>query len=97
MRFCGLKQALCELYARLSSQFIHLGFVAPKSDTSLLIYHKSNVNILMLILVDAIIVASSTRAGANALWKDLRKEFALKDLGDLHYFMGIEIIKSMMD
>jgi len=29
-----------------------------------------------------------------SLLKDLEKDFALKDLGDLHYFVGIEVKKS---
>ena len=29
----------------------------------------------------------------SALLQDLKKEFALKDLGDLHYFLGIEVNK----
>jgi len=28
------------------------------------------------------------------LLKDLQKDFALKDLGDLHYFLGIEVRRS---
>jgi hypothetical protein len=40
-----------------------------------------------------IIVASSSQEVTNALLKDLRQEFALKDLGDLHYFLGIEVKK----
>jgi histone deacetylase 1/2 len=48
----------------------------------------------MLIYVDDIIVASSSKAATDALLKDLSKEFALKDLGDLHYFLGIEVQKA---
>jgi histone deacetylase 1/2 len=45
----------------------------------------------MLIYADDIIVASSSQAATDALLKDLSKEFALKDLGDLHYFLGMEV------
>jgi hypothetical protein len=30
----------------------------------------------------------------NALLKELEKEFALKDLGELRYFLGIEVKKN---
>ncbi|KAK1620319.1 hypothetical protein QYE76_025836 [Lolium multiflorum] len=49
--------------------------------------------IFMLIYVDDIIVASSSQAATDALLKDLSHEFALKDLGDLHFFFGIEVQK----
>jgi histone deacetylase 1/2 len=45
----------------------------------------------MLIYVDDIIVASSSEHVTQALLKDLSKKFALKDLGNLHYFLGIEV------
>jgi histone deacetylase 1/2 len=45
----------------------------------------------MLIYVDDIIVTSSSSEAVMALLMDLRKDFALKDLGDLHYFLGIEV------
>lgn len=47
----------------------------------------------ILIYVDDIIVASSTQDATLALLQDLNKEFALKDLGDLNYFLGIEVNK----
>jgi hypothetical protein len=45
----------------------------------------------VLVYVDDIIVASSTPSATSALLSDLSKVFALKDLGDLHYFLGIEV------
>jgi len=47
----------------------------------------------ILVYVDDIIVASSTRDATPALLQDLNKELALKDHGDLNYFLGIEVNK----
>jgi len=47
----------------------------------------------VLIYVDDIIVASSTRDATSVLLQDLNKELALKDHGDLNYFLGIEVNK----
>jgi histone deacetylase 1/2 len=87
----GLKQAPRAWYSRLSTKLISLGFKASKSDTSLFIYQKGGVSIYVLISVDDIIVTASSEDVVAALLRDLKKEFALKDLGDLHYFLGIEV------
>ena len=68
-----------------------LGFVPSKSDTSLFIYNKSSISIFVLIYVDDITVTSSSDEAITALLKVLSAEFALKDLGDLHYFLDIEV------
>lgn len=47
----------------------------------------------MLIYVDDIIVTSSSPQAVTDLLNKLREEFALKDLGDLNYFLGIEVKK----
>ena len=77
----------------MNTKLIDLGFKASKSGTSLFIYHKGKVTIYMLIYVDDIIVTSSSQGAITALLHDLRQDFALKDLGDLHYFLGIEVKK----
>jgi hypothetical protein len=64
---------------------------ASKDDTSLFIYRKGEVSIFLLIYVDDILVASSSNQVVEALLSDLRQDFALKDLGSLHYFLGIEV------
>jgi histone deacetylase 1/2 len=95
---CRLDKALYELkqaprawYARLSTKLCDLGFKPSKSDTSLFIYSKNGIVIYMLIYVDDIIVTSSSTDAVSALLKDLRADFALKDLGELKYFLGIEV------
>jgi len=47
----------------------------------------------MLIYVDDIIVTSSSQDAIKVLLQALKADFALKDLGDLHYFLGIEVEK----
>jgi hypothetical protein len=54
-------------------------------------YRRAKVQMYLLIYVDDIIIARSTDAAVEALLNDLRSEFALKDLGPLNYFLGIEV------
>lgn len=89
----GLKQAPRAWYARLCRRLEALGFIPSKADTSLFYYNRGGYTMFILVYVDDIIVASSSQQATNALLKDLQKEFALKDLGDLHYFLGIEVKK----
>ncbi|XP_012700229.1 uncharacterized protein LOC105914105 [Setaria italica] len=64
-----------------------------KADTSLFFFSKGGITVFILVYVDDIIVASSNEQATVALLKDLKEEFALKDLGPLHYFLGIEVTK----
>jgi hypothetical protein len=89
----GLKQAPRAWYSKLSTRLRELGFVPSKSDTSLFVYRKSGITMYMLIYVDDIILVSSSTEAITTLMKDLKESFALKDLGDLHYFLGIEARK----
>jgi histone deacetylase 1/2 len=89
----GLKQAPRAWYSRLSTKLIDLGFRPSRADTSLFIFNKGGIFMYILVYVDDIIVVSSTEQATTALLKDLQKDFALKDLGDLHYFLGIEVNK----
>jgi histone deacetylase 1/2 len=89
----GLKQAPNAWYSRLSNKLQQLGFVPSKGDTSLFLYNKANIMIFVLIYVDDIIVTSSLDKAMSALLHDLNGDFALKDLGNLHYFLGIEVKK----
>jgi histone deacetylase 1/2 len=90
----GLKQAPRAWYSRLSAKLQVLGFTPSKSDTSLFFLAKPAITMFVLVYVDDIIVASSTPTTVTSLLQQLRGDFALKDLGDLHYFLGIEVKKT---
>jgi histone deacetylase 1/2 len=90
----GLKQAPRAWYSRLSTKLQRLGFIPSRSDTSLFFLTKPDVTMFVLVYVDDIIVASSIPSAVGRLLHQLRDDFALKDLGDLHYFLGIEVKKT---
>jgi hypothetical protein len=77
----------------LSNNLKALGFSASKADSSLFFY-TDKCTIYLLIYVDDIIIASSSTVFTDPLVKKLNQEFSLKDLGDLHYFLDIEVNKS---
>jgi hypothetical protein len=87
----GLNQAPRAWYSRLSKNLIEIGFNSSKVDTSLFFYSRNEITMFMLIYVDDIIVVSSNNDTITALLQDLQKDFTLKDLGKLHYFLGIEV------
>jgi hypothetical protein len=89
----GLKQAPRAWYARLSNKLVTLGFHTSKADTSLFYFNKGSTTVFVLVYVDDIIVVSSSSEATTGLLKELKKDFALKDLGELHYFLGMEVTK----
>jgi hypothetical protein len=89
----GLKQAPRAWYSRLSDKLQKLSFMASKGDTSLFFLNNKDVTIFVLVYVYDIIMASSSSSAMIALLRNLEKDFALKDLGDLHYFLVIEVTK----
>jgi hypothetical protein len=89
-----LKQAPCAWYSRLSEKLQYLGFSPSKADISPFHYSKGSVTMYLLVYVDDIIIVSSSSSAISGLLHALQHDFALKDLGSLHYFLGIEVQKT---
>jgi hypothetical protein len=90
----GLKQAPRAWFSRLSTRLLQLSFHGCKSDTSLFIYRTQAELIFFLIYVDDIIVTGPNSSSINSLLSHLQQDFAVKDLGPLNFFLGVEAIKS---
>jgi hypothetical protein len=79
----GLKQVSRAWYSHLSDKLQSIGFLPSKADISLFQYHKGSITIFLLVYVDDIIIPSSPSSAVEALLRDLKSDFALKDLGHL--------------
>lgn len=51
--------------------------------------------VMILVYVDDIIITGNAHDEIQSLKKILSLEFAMKDLGELKYFLGIEIERSV--
>ncbi|CAM8882756.1 unnamed protein product [Rhodiola kirilowii] len=86
----GLKQAPRAWFQRFSSFLLKLGFSCSRADTSLFIFHQQSNLIYLLIYVDDIIVTGNNSSLIDGFTRKLHSEFAIKDLGSLSYFLGLE-------
>ncbi|XP_051212153.1 uncharacterized mitochondrial protein AtMg00810-like [Lolium perenne] len=89
----GLKQAPRAWYQRIAGILHQLGFRSTRSDASPFVYRTGNDMAYLLLYVDDIILTASTAGLLRQLTDSLRAEFALNDLGPLHYFLGIEVVR----
>jgi hypothetical protein len=71
---------------------LELGFIGLRSDSSLSILRKPYLINYVLIYFDDILITSSHLKGVDDLLLYLQAEFAMKDLGPMHLFLGMEVI-----
>lgn len=71
--------------------FLPWGFRTHPSDTRLFILQKGNVYTYILVYVDDIILTGSSSEVVYRASQSLVDWFSIKDLIDLHYFLGIEV------
>ena len=90
----GLKQAPRAWFESFTSQLLHLGFIASIADSSLFVYKNKTVIAYLLLYVDDKVLTSNTPAYLDHLIKQLSTVFDLKDLGPLHYFLGLQVTRS---
>ena len=70
---------------------IHLGFQASFADSSLFIFPSKSTIIYLLLYVDDIILIGNNSKHVASLVAALNAVFELNDLGDLNYFLGVQI------
>ncbi|XP_017629308.2 uncharacterized mitochondrial protein AtMg00810-like [Gossypium arboreum] len=64
---------------------------ATKADTSLFIRTSSENVVLLMVYVDDIVIIGSSNAEVDSMVCQLHHKFALKDMGQLSFFLGIDV------
>lgn len=87
----GLKQASREWHAKLVEELLCQGFTQSKNDYSLFIKRQGSSICVAAVYVDDIILTGNDDQTVHSLKAHLDSKFGIKDLGILHYFLGIEV------
>ena len=85
----GLKQApRCWNYA-LDNCLKEMGFKQSSSDPC--VYVSSDSEFLVAVYVDDLILGGKNETRINEVKRELSQKFKIKDLGRLHYFLGVTV------
>ncbi len=91
----GLKQSSRAWFSRFSEVILSMDFVRCHFDYTCFIRHRSDDRcIILLVYVDDIILTGDDTPGITHVKKRLGKNFDVKDLSVLKYFLGIEVARS---
>ncbi|GKD45648.1 reverse transcriptase, RNA-dependent DNA polymerase [Tanacetum coccineum] len=90
----GLKQAPRQWFAKLSSALLDFGYTQSKTDYSLFVKKHNESFITVLVYVDDLLITGNEKEQISSLKTRLTSVFHMKDLGEVNYFLGLEISKT---
>eukprot|EP00253_Pinus_taeda_P011168 PITA_11168 len=86
----GLKQAPRAWYARMDAYLQRLGFIKSSTDPNLYIKVVKDELVIILLYVDDLLL-TGVEERIQECKKQLTTEFDMKDLGSMHYYLGLEV------
>jgi len=90
----GLKQASRKWYEKLTSLLLANQYTQSQSDHSLFIKNTNTSFTILLVYVDDVIIAGNSMLEFHNIKFILHSTFKIKDLGQLKYFLGLEVAHS---
>ncbi|XP_024310449.1 uncharacterized protein LOC106866887 isoform X2 [Brachypodium distachyon] len=90
----GLKQSPCAWFDRFRKAMVQMGYKQSNADHTLFYSRNGDKLVVLIVYVDDIIITGDDGSEIKRLKQQLTKEFEVKDLGHLRYFLGIEVSQS---
>eukprot|EP00253_Pinus_taeda_P028944 PITA_28944 len=81
---CGLKQAPRAWYGQIDSYLQQLGFIKSDADPNLYYLMVENEPLILVLYVDDLFFTEDCK-------RNLATKFDMKDMGLMHYFLGLEV------
>jgi hypothetical protein len=86
----GLKQAPRAWYTRIDNYLTRLGFTKSEADANLYHIVVEGKLLIIVLYVDDLILTGDEKL-IRSCKEDLAREFEMKDMGLMHYFLGLEV------
>ncbi|PRQ17544.1 putative RNA-directed DNA polymerase [Rosa chinensis] len=89
----GLKQSPRAWFGRFTQFMRKFGYRQSHSDHTLFLKHQQGNVTALIIYVDDMVITGNDTMEMDILQRQLASEFEMKDLGELKYFLGIEVAR----
>ena len=93
----GLRQAPRAWFTRFATFVTKLGFKATWSDSSLFVLCRGADMAYLLLYVNDMVLTASSSTLLQRVVTDLLSEFTVKDMGDLRFFLGTDVQRTVDD
>ena len=87
----GTKQAARQWYKKVKGTMTKNGFTECQSDKCVYIRITKMEFSIVALYVDDVFIASRTMDGVKSILEFLKRDYSIKEMGDLHYYLGIKI------
>ena len=86
----GIKQAPRAWYSRIDRYLIELGFTRSEVDQNLYYKVVDNCPLILVLFIEDLFITGDESLIVRGKW-ELSHEFEMKDVGLMHYFLGLEV------
>ena len=89
----GLKQSSRAWYTKARTELNKLSFIRSDSDHAVFFFSTSTKFCIVALYVDDLMIISNSPSLLRRKKRQLMSAFKMKDLGDIHWFLGLEITR----